>query len=179
MYRNYLVFFFSSRRRHTRWPRDWSSDVCSSDLAVSSQSVESVQTRQKLGVERRLAHQRLARQTTTMSVARLVPNRFVRRRRRSPLWAVRCRKTADWRHQRLDAGGSNRPIRDTRWGAAKSDPKAAGGFVPTPGGGAAQSRDRKDLPVRKKTSSSYAVSFKVLKPCVQFLVSQRPHQKSN
>src|SRR5690625_5456074 len=27
-----LVFFFSSRRRHTRWPRDWSSDMCSSDL---------------------------------------------------------------------------------------------------------------------------------------------------
>src|SRR5690625_7588995 len=27
------LFFFSSRRRHTRWPRDWSSDVCSSDLA--------------------------------------------------------------------------------------------------------------------------------------------------
>src|SRR5207253_3145011 len=27
-----LRFFFSSRRRHTRWPRDWSSDVCSSDL---------------------------------------------------------------------------------------------------------------------------------------------------
>src|SRR5215510_8327110 len=26
-------FFFSSRRRHTRWPRDWSSDVCSSDLS--------------------------------------------------------------------------------------------------------------------------------------------------
>src|SRR5206468_6926095 len=27
-----LVFFFSSRRRHTRSDRDWSSDVCSSDL---------------------------------------------------------------------------------------------------------------------------------------------------
>src|SRR6267154_1920531 len=27
-------FFFSSRRRHTRWTGDWSSDVCSSDLAV-------------------------------------------------------------------------------------------------------------------------------------------------
>src|SRR5439155_9145396 len=27
-----VIFFFSSRRRHTRWPRDWSSDVCSSDL---------------------------------------------------------------------------------------------------------------------------------------------------
>src|SRR3712207_7479903 len=27
-----FVFFFSSRRRHTRYWRDWSSDVCSSDL---------------------------------------------------------------------------------------------------------------------------------------------------
>src|SRR5690348_18175292 len=27
-----LLFFFSSRRRHTRWTGDWSSDVCSSDL---------------------------------------------------------------------------------------------------------------------------------------------------
>src|SRR2546429_3359301 len=27
-----LIFFFSSRRRHTRCSRDWSSDVCSSDL---------------------------------------------------------------------------------------------------------------------------------------------------
>src|SRR5439155_8815282 len=30
-------FFFSSRRRHTRWPRDWSSDVCSSDLEHNGQ----------------------------------------------------------------------------------------------------------------------------------------------
>src|SRR5699024_11812090 len=28
----FSVFFFSSRRRHTRSKRDWSSDVCSSDL---------------------------------------------------------------------------------------------------------------------------------------------------
>src|SRR2546422_2902299 len=28
-------FFFSSRRRHTRCSRDWSSDVCSSDLTIS------------------------------------------------------------------------------------------------------------------------------------------------
>src|SRR6266487_5510709 len=27
-----VCFFFSSRRRHTRWTGDWSSDVCSSDL---------------------------------------------------------------------------------------------------------------------------------------------------
>src|SRR5207247_7082790 len=29
-----LFFFFSSRRRHTRSTRDWSSDVCSSDLVM-------------------------------------------------------------------------------------------------------------------------------------------------
>src|SRR5699024_12157404 len=32
----YLIFFFfSSRRRHTRSKRDWSSDVCSSDLSYA------------------------------------------------------------------------------------------------------------------------------------------------
>src|SRR3712207_7614162 len=30
-----IEFFFSSRRRHTRYWRDWSSDVCSSDLVAS------------------------------------------------------------------------------------------------------------------------------------------------
>src|SRR6266487_5111580 len=30
--RELIFFFFSSRRRHTRWTGDWSSDVCSSDL---------------------------------------------------------------------------------------------------------------------------------------------------
>src|SRR5688500_19302545 len=30
------LFFFSSRRRHTRLQGDWSSDVCSSDLYVDS-----------------------------------------------------------------------------------------------------------------------------------------------
>src|SRR5690625_93034 len=32
-------FFFSSRRLHTSWPRDWSSDVCSSDLKGSARSI--------------------------------------------------------------------------------------------------------------------------------------------
>src|SRR2546422_4171086 len=31
----FLFFFFSSRRRHTRCSRDWSSDVCSSDLLLA------------------------------------------------------------------------------------------------------------------------------------------------
>src|SRR5947209_13573036 len=32
----FFFFFFSSRRRHTRYWRDWSSDVCSSDLCCVS-----------------------------------------------------------------------------------------------------------------------------------------------
>src|SRR5699024_8190464 len=35
-------FFFSSRRRHTRSKRDWSSDVCSSDLLSKENSLEKV-----------------------------------------------------------------------------------------------------------------------------------------
>src|SRR4051794_41882832 len=52
-----LVFFFSSRRRHTRWTGDWSSDVCSSDLdrkgvtgpTLSAQSVKEPGANWKIG----------------------------------------------------------------------------------------------------------------------------------
>src|SRR5438874_13811189 len=37
-----FAFFFSSRRRHTRSLRDWSSDVCSSDLECSMVSTATV-----------------------------------------------------------------------------------------------------------------------------------------
>src|SRR5256884_4119850 len=36
-------FFFSSRRRHTRCSRDWSSDVCSSDLTSVEQTLNGLQ----------------------------------------------------------------------------------------------------------------------------------------
>src|SRR5256885_11801230 len=38
------VFFFSSRRRHTRLQGDWSSDVCSSDLAGAASAAPKKQT---------------------------------------------------------------------------------------------------------------------------------------
>src|SRR5690606_41202677 len=37
-----LLFFFSSRRRHTRFSRDWSSDVCSSDLFFPRQGLHAI-----------------------------------------------------------------------------------------------------------------------------------------
>src|SRR6266542_3602790 len=50
-----FFFFFSSRRRHTRFYRDWSSDVCSSDLegpvlAPEVADPEAVPVRVELGV---------------------------------------------------------------------------------------------------------------------------------
>src|SRR6266568_5245790 len=35
-----FLFFFSSRRRHTRWNCDWSSDVCSSDLTMLAEAID-------------------------------------------------------------------------------------------------------------------------------------------
>src|SRR3712207_9106637 len=46
-----LFFFFSSRRRHTRYWRDWSSDVCSSDLELRDRpgDDEHVRLRKRIG----------------------------------------------------------------------------------------------------------------------------------
>src|SRR5690606_41145193 len=46
-------FFFSSRRRHTRFSRDWSSDVCSSDLIVG---VVGVACKESLGMRVAVFH---------------------------------------------------------------------------------------------------------------------------
>src|SRR5690625_492870 len=44
-----FFFFFSSRRRHTRWPRDWSSDVCSSDLEITHGFVKDINEHLSIG----------------------------------------------------------------------------------------------------------------------------------
>src|SRR5205809_4054504 len=41
----FFFFFFSSRRRHTRCSRDWSSDVCSSDLMSFLEHLDELRTR--------------------------------------------------------------------------------------------------------------------------------------
>src|SRR3989475_12113265 len=58
------VFFFSSRRRHTRFDCDWSSDVCSSDLGSTARTVEKIQE------ERPIANARLLADQTTLAAVR-------------------------------------------------------------------------------------------------------------
>src|SRR5256885_11943532 len=55
------MFFFSSRRRHTRLQGDWSSDVCSSDLSDRStesmkQAIEETERRRKKQLEYNKRH---------------------------------------------------------------------------------------------------------------------------
>src|SRR3712207_7944612 len=50
----YIVFFFSSRRRHTRYWRDWSSDVCSSDLYMNRVRLDPGLWEAREGVEEKL-----------------------------------------------------------------------------------------------------------------------------
>src|SRR3712207_8293594 len=42
LFNDIFLFFFSSRRRHTRYWRDWSSDVCSSDLLDANHEHQAV-----------------------------------------------------------------------------------------------------------------------------------------
>src|SRR5690348_8629410 len=52
------MFFFSSRRRHTRWTGDWSSDVCSSDLrSTKERNIEETALRTNLEAAEEIARQ--------------------------------------------------------------------------------------------------------------------------
>src|SRR5689334_23550189 len=75
---NTPFFFFSSRRRHTRWNCDWSSDVCSSDL------VERAAGRRIIGPDVRPARRALR------ITGALAHDRPPRRRSRPGAGAPRC-----------------------------------------------------------------------------------------
>src|SRR5437763_16635383 len=47
----FVVFFFSSRRRHTRYIGDWSSDVCSSDLRPQARLTVNVTSNRAWGLQ--------------------------------------------------------------------------------------------------------------------------------
>src|SRR3712207_78112 len=69
-YVSIIFFFFSSRRRHTRYWRDWSSDVCSSDLRQGADGFGSagpVQAGRHGGFDERLQHQWILRRRRALS----------------------------------------------------------------------------------------------------------------
>src|SRR5258706_290440 len=66
----YVFFFFSSRRRHTRLVSDWSSDVCSSDLAKGRLQIDELEMR----IARALRQQKL--EVENVSLRRQLDARF-------------------------------------------------------------------------------------------------------
>src|SRR5215510_15222386 len=90
------AFFFSSRRRHTMWPRDWSSDVCSSDLAAAAHTV--ADTLQLAGIICYTATGstalRVARERPGLAVIGLSPV-VATGRKLALVWGVHCVLTSD------------------------------------------------------------------------------------
>src|SRR3712207_7199110 len=74
-------FFFSSRRRHTRYWRDWSSDVCSSDLDVATGANHAGKNARRLATRRK--NQLTREQAERESEAELNWERKASLRRRS------------------------------------------------------------------------------------------------
>src|SRR5690606_40734900 len=63
------LFFFSSRRRHTRFSRDWSSDVCSSDLAFLANLVDDGEEETEALIEAEAAIQQVRRERQPVDLA--------------------------------------------------------------------------------------------------------------
>src|SRR3712207_484163 len=147
-------FFFSSRRRHTRYWRDWSSDVCSSDLRLRSSPTGDAE----LPVGGAASGGGAPPQATTVLVAAMstaartdLPTcRLTRRAPSETGTAPRCRParprcTSPWgRHRRLIAAsrvthGATRRFRPVRR-AAHTEPRS---YVPDgrPPGGRSARRD--------------------------------------
>src|SRR5688500_19669761 len=66
-----LLFFFSSRRRHTRLQGDWSSDVCSSDLRGQPEGVSPRRSRDEEGASTLVVDDRLGPWVVERGVADL------------------------------------------------------------------------------------------------------------
>src|SRR5215510_15687507 len=71
-----IYFFFSSRRRHTRWPRDWSSDVCSSDLELEPRRDAAEKLDERV-VEERRAQLEAGRHARAIGVHQVLPGEVV------------------------------------------------------------------------------------------------------
>src|SRR5437879_11310452 len=74
----FFVFFFSSRRRHTRYIGDWSSDVCSSDLTSPSLCIGKI-LRNNPGLTARVLSRRLRQMQSEGLVERIADGDSVRR----------------------------------------------------------------------------------------------------
>src|SRR5438067_11452129 len=106
-------FFFSSRRRHTRSKRDWSSDVCSSDLDLENRGFKiSIECR-AMQVERNLEAAVLKIGHAIDLLGMMQPRRHARR---AEIGRASCRE----RVEGSEGGGSINRKKSRRRGGASS-----------------------------------------------------------
>src|SRR5207245_7651758 len=98
----FLFFFFSSRRRHTRCYRDWSSDVCSSDLPSGSRDRSAEIRRPRVLHTLGLSFREAAQWNSPCDVA---------------CFRIDCKKLAPGRSEERRVG------KETRWRGSRSDCK--------------------------------------------------------
>src|SRR5436309_14447007 len=88
----FFFFFFSSRRRHTRFSRDWSSDVCSSDLSWNAWKKDSSRacasttacsvSRPSGSIRHRRSEERRVGKSVDLGGRRIIKKKKKRKRRR-------------------------------------------------------------------------------------------------
>src|SRR2546430_10579876 len=152
---SFVVFFFSSRRRHTRFDCDWSSDVCSSDLrrfgVAEDTEYTTLVVEMIVGEGELLIHfvvnvrsSKWAEVSQSVSMELSITARPLCRRRNDPprvTWPIGCTATpyclAVWRTRASEEGLADTTARAPRSPkAANSAEPASSNFTCTPTGGA-------------------------------------------
>src|SRR2546422_10715350 len=95
-------FFFSSRRRHTRCSRDWSSDVCSSDLEHrdARKAPDSAAARPRLDDREERVKTLRGERSEERRVGKSVDlggRRIIKKKKKKKRY-VKCRGRKEWQH---------------------------------------------------------------------------------
>src|SRR5690349_24341579 len=98
-----VFFFFSSRRRHTRSLRDWSSDVCSSDLICRANGAWELRSA-RTAEERALVWR--GRKAAFAAMGRVSPSYYVQDRSEERRVGKECRcRWAEYQLKKNEGGG--------------------------------------------------------------------------
>src|SRR5690554_1514964 len=101
-------FFFSSRRRHTRCGRDWSSDVCSSDLDTRSLAFEQIDLQLRLQLTNVAGYRRL---TDAQRCTRFRKTQVLGHRQKHPVSKIHSADLKQINASKIQVQGENLSLR--------------------------------------------------------------------
>src|SRR5580700_11836012 len=90
----FVIFFFSSRRRHTRSLRDWSSDVCSSDLCGMAESRANIEALcAAKGMRMTRSEERRVGKSVDLGGRRIIKKKKKKQEKKKQLYRLKKKKT--------------------------------------------------------------------------------------